>query len=379
MNRFCLVLVLFGSLAFASTNSLALDSQKTVVKFGFSSADIAGENHEVISSAVGFINNNISSISGPILVDGYADPVGPSEYNQMLSEKRARAAVTYMKENGVQSQNFSVTGHGETTAFGPGRENRRVEISVTLGGTDTVDLSQVQDLDDGSVSVEPTDVAGSQSNRPSSSFDKHRFGFSLAALHTELASESSGGSADEVLSEVRLASDLNYSYYLSPSFSLKAMAGIRWYEYEENTSVFIEEDQTNWAYRFGLGLGYQVLRWWNVEIMGTYDSQLYYFADLSSGIPEIVFDIESGVRADLTNTFRFYNGRVFNFKTALGAGYLFGADEFESGFSYSVRPSVGFLKNKFLNLYALYQVNDFEVGSVDVKHEILELGVSLDF
>ena len=189
------------------------------------------------------------------------------------------------------------------------------------------------------------------------SYDKHRFGLSLAALNTELASEASGGATtDEVLSEVRLAGELNYSYHFSPSFYLKLLGGIRWYEYTEDTQASIREDQTNWSYRFGLGLGYDIYEWWNVNLMATYDSQLYYHASGPATAREIIFDLDPGVRADLATTFRLFNGESWDFKLGFAGGYLFGADQIEGGFSYSVRPSIGLMRSRLFDLYALYQI-----------------------
>lgn len=324
--------------------------------------------------AIDFINENISKISEPIKVDGYADPVGEAPYNKILSEKRARSVANYMKNNGVQTDNFVVTGYGETTSYGSNRDNRRVEVTVTVNGP--YDSSS---LGGNEVTVQPVNTSLPVQAKATSTHDRHRFQLSLAALHTELASESSSGSSDEVLSEVRAAANLDYSYYFKPSFYLNLLGGIRWYEYEENTNVFIEEDQTNWSYRFGAGIGYKILDWWDVNLTATYDSQLYYFVNSPSGLPEITFDLEGGVRGDLTNTIRFIDKKSWDFKTGVAVGYLTGSDRIESGYSYSVKPSIGIMRKKSIDLYALYQVNDFEVESFDIKHEILELGVSLDF
>jgi|GEM_PF-5129040 len=375
-------LVFFGSTAIAGSSfERTADGSKTVVKFSFGSAILMSASYNVMAGAIQFINDNISQISGPIRVDGYADPIGEAPYNQILSERRANAVVRYMKANGVQTDNFAVTGYGETTSFGSNADNRRVEVSVTLGANTIVDDSSLQNSEISE--VDPSAVGAAASTAAivtgAAAFDKHKFGLSVAALHTELASENASGSTDEVLSEVRAAAELSYSYFIKPSFYLKALAGVRWYEYEQNTAIFINDDQTNWAYRFGAGLGFMPKNWWDINVTGTYDSQLYYFADAPAGIPEITFDLEGGVRADVMNTIRFINTNRFDFKIGLGGGYLFGADEIDSGFSYSVRPSVGILMKKALDLYALYQVNEFEVSSTDVKHEILELGVSLDF
>lgn len=71
-----------------------------------------------------------------ILVTGYTDSVGSEEYNQKLSERRARSVVDYAENLGVNESRFSVVGHGEShpvatndTEWGR-QQNRRVEIAV---------------------------------------------------------------------------------------------------------------------------------------------------------------------------------------------------------------------------------------------------------
>lgn len=71
-----------------------------------------------------------------ILITGFTDDVGTDDYNQALSERRARAVSDYAAMHGVASSRFSVVGFGERepvasnqTAEGK-RMNRRVEIAV---------------------------------------------------------------------------------------------------------------------------------------------------------------------------------------------------------------------------------------------------------
>ena len=74
-----------------------------------------------------------------IEVAGHTDAVGPEEYNQMLSEKRAEAVKTFLTERGVPADRIMVVGYGEAqprasndTVEGR-RLNRRVEIRA-IGG-----------------------------------------------------------------------------------------------------------------------------------------------------------------------------------------------------------------------------------------------------
>jgi outer membrane protein OmpA-like peptidoglycan-associated protein len=71
-----------------------------------------------------------------ILVTGYTDSDGTEEYNQTLSERRAKSVSDYATSQGVTSARFSVVGFGESdpvasnSTYEGKRMNRRVEIAV---------------------------------------------------------------------------------------------------------------------------------------------------------------------------------------------------------------------------------------------------------
>ncbi len=71
-----------------------------------------------------------------ILVTGHTDSVGPEDYNQKLSERRAQSVADYSKTRGVTGSRFSVVGLGETEPVASNdtpegrRANRRVEIAI---------------------------------------------------------------------------------------------------------------------------------------------------------------------------------------------------------------------------------------------------------
>jgi outer membrane protein OmpA-like peptidoglycan-associated protein len=71
-----------------------------------------------------------------VVVAGHADSTGPSDYNQGLSERRARAARDHLVAKGVPAGALIVVGYGETrpaatndTAAGRA-SNRRVELTI---------------------------------------------------------------------------------------------------------------------------------------------------------------------------------------------------------------------------------------------------------
>ena len=69
-------------------------------------------------------------------VVGHTDSTGPADYNQRLSEQRARAVVSYLNARGVPMDRLRSEGRGEneprdTNETAAGRQlNRRVEIYV---------------------------------------------------------------------------------------------------------------------------------------------------------------------------------------------------------------------------------------------------------
>jgi len=73
-----------------------------------------------------------------ISVEGHTDAVGSDEYNQRLSEQRADSVRNYLVDQGVNGQNVTSIGYGETRPKASndtpeGRQlNRRVEIHVTM-------------------------------------------------------------------------------------------------------------------------------------------------------------------------------------------------------------------------------------------------------
>ena len=71
-----------------------------------------------------------------ILIEGDTDNTGTTEYNQTLSERRAKSVADYAKGLGVTGSRISTVGLGESnpiasndTDFGR-QQNRRVEVAI---------------------------------------------------------------------------------------------------------------------------------------------------------------------------------------------------------------------------------------------------------
>src|SRR5690606_16056548 len=71
-----------------------------------------------------------------IEIAGHTDSTGPDRYNLQLSERRAKAVVTYLVRQGINSNRISVVFFGESKPIAPntteeGRQrNRRVEFKI---------------------------------------------------------------------------------------------------------------------------------------------------------------------------------------------------------------------------------------------------------
>jgi len=75
-----------------------------------------------------------------VLIEGFTDSTGGSEYNQGLSDRRAKAVRTALLDSGVSADRITDRGYGQafpvaSNATASGRQlNRRVEIVVSDGG-----------------------------------------------------------------------------------------------------------------------------------------------------------------------------------------------------------------------------------------------------
>ncbi len=118
--------------ALASADGYAEDSiTVSGVSFGIGDATLQAEADDVVARAVQHLQSNPDS---RVLIEGHTDRVGSESLNQKLSEKRAMAVVTALREHGISADRMTAVGYGETQPIADnstpeGRsENRRVEI-----------------------------------------------------------------------------------------------------------------------------------------------------------------------------------------------------------------------------------------------------------
>ena len=103
------------------------------ITFDTDRANIKTDFHQVLDSVALVLEEYDKTI---IAVGGHTDSTGSREYNQQLSEKRARSVASYLKGHNIVDARFDVIGFGEDypiadNSSSAGRaENRRVELTL---------------------------------------------------------------------------------------------------------------------------------------------------------------------------------------------------------------------------------------------------------
>jgi outer membrane protein OmpA-like peptidoglycan-associated protein len=106
------------------------------ITFDFNRADVRSEFAPRVASLARTLNQHRGM---RIEIIGHADAIGSDQYNQELSERRARAVGASLLDYGVSFDRISASGRGEWSPVASndnewGRaRNRRVEIRITNG------------------------------------------------------------------------------------------------------------------------------------------------------------------------------------------------------------------------------------------------------
>ena len=105
--------------------------------FDFDRATLRPEGREALRSfAAQLTAADVTYTS--VLVEGHTCTIGPADYNQGLSERRAQSVVDYLVGQGVRPDAIRMVGYGESrptadNATRAGRElNRRVEVTTDV-------------------------------------------------------------------------------------------------------------------------------------------------------------------------------------------------------------------------------------------------------
>ena len=101
--------------------------------FDFDKSEVKAEGKEMIKNASEIMN--AKKLKGTLSIEGHTDWTGDEEYNQILSEKRAKAVEEVFKENVTNENiNYETKGYGETRPVADNKtkegraKNRRVEM-----------------------------------------------------------------------------------------------------------------------------------------------------------------------------------------------------------------------------------------------------------
>ncbi|MCF8028244.1 MAG: OmpA family protein [Desulfobacteraceae bacterium] len=102
---------------------------KSELMFDFDSATIKPGGMNEIARVAKVLNQYPQTL---LRVEGHTDQVGPEDYNQRLSERRAEAVQNALIQQNVDPRRVSAIGYGESQPISSSDAvNRRVEIRIT--------------------------------------------------------------------------------------------------------------------------------------------------------------------------------------------------------------------------------------------------------
>lgn len=102
---------------------------KSELMFDFDSATIKPGGMNEIARVAKVLNQYPQTL---LRVEGHTDKVGPEDYNQRLSERRAEAVKNALIQQNVDPRRISAIGYGESQPISSSDAvNRRVEIRIT--------------------------------------------------------------------------------------------------------------------------------------------------------------------------------------------------------------------------------------------------------
>jgi outer membrane protein OmpA-like peptidoglycan-associated protein len=115
----------------ATVNAVGCWSLKATMLFDTNSSYMKSEAHPLLDEVATILENNPQI---KVEIQGYADNTGTAEYNQWLSERRAKRVMDYLVSKGIARERLQAKGYGSTrpvasNATEEGRaQNRRVEL-----------------------------------------------------------------------------------------------------------------------------------------------------------------------------------------------------------------------------------------------------------
>jgi outer membrane protein OmpA-like peptidoglycan-associated protein len=101
--------------------------------FAFDSAELTPETRAILDEQAALLGR-VSDVK--VKIEGHTDSTGPEDYNQDLSERRAKEVEGYIISKGISADRIEIMGYGPSSPIAPndtkeGRaKNRRVEMKV---------------------------------------------------------------------------------------------------------------------------------------------------------------------------------------------------------------------------------------------------------
>ncbi|MFA4874704.1 MAG: OmpA family protein [bacterium] len=103
------------------------------VHFDFDKATIKPEGKQILDKDIALLKKDKTL---DVSIEGHCDYIGSDDYNQKLSERRAKSVFDYLAQNGVDKSHMRTVGYGRSKPISPNdtdanrAKNRRVELHI---------------------------------------------------------------------------------------------------------------------------------------------------------------------------------------------------------------------------------------------------------
>ena len=101
------------------------------INFNRDSSKVLPDSEQILAKAITALQD---SVGVSVIIEGHTDNTGTPSYNQLLSERRAKAVLDFLVANGIEKERLVSVGKGESSPIASnnskeGRyQNRRVEL-----------------------------------------------------------------------------------------------------------------------------------------------------------------------------------------------------------------------------------------------------------
>jgi len=118
----------------ASLDDLNRNSPLRPVFYALDSSDIDPAGKAALDANAAVLRENASWV---VTIEGHCDERGTAEYNLALGDRRAAAAVAYLKSVGIPADRLKTVSYGKEFPFDPGHDesawskNRRARFVIT--------------------------------------------------------------------------------------------------------------------------------------------------------------------------------------------------------------------------------------------------------